>query len=201
MNLASSHIKNNNTNIQFNNHHKQSNPKTRIREKKERRNTWIKRWIWNWTILNLHNVIQSMNWKPNLSVFWTLSSLSPNPKAKGKASKKSGMERCPEQKIAKPIKPQALHTWHGRAKWHGRANRHGQAVPHCWPAWRAVLTVRLDARPCLRPFARFALFILMLLASLNLYSSPQSSQNAIFACEIRRFSLKAQKSHNISKIA
>ena len=37
MNLASNHIKNNNTNIQFNNHHKQSNPKqeSEREEKKE----------------------------------------------------------------------------------------------------------------------------------------------------------------------
>jgi len=62
------------------------------------------------------------------------------------------------------------------------------------------IAVRLDARPCLCLFARFALF-LMPQASSNLYSSPQSSQNAIFANKTRRFSLKAQKSTNGSKIA
>jgi len=68
----------------------------------------------------------------------------------------------------------------------------------CVVFWRTA--VRLDARPCLPPFARFALF-LMPWASSNLFSSPQSSQNAIFASKIRKFSLKAQKSRNISKIA
>ena len=58
--------------------------------------------------------------------------------------------------------------------------------------------VRLNARSCVFCFARSALF-LMSRASSNLYFSSQSSKNAIFACETRRFSLKAQKSHNISK--
>ena len=64
--------------------------------------------------------------------------------------------------------------------------------------WRTAMC--LDARPCLRPFARFALFLISR-ASSNLYSSPQSSQNANFANKTRRFSLKAQKSRNVSKIA
>ena len=59
--------------------------------------------------------------------------------------------------------------------------------------WRTA--VRSWCPSVLRPFSRIALF-LMPQASSNLYFSSKSSQNAIFACETRRFSLKAQKSHN-----
>ena len=66
----------------------------------------------------------------------------------------------------------------------------------CMVFWRTA--VRFGVRPCLRPFAPL---FLMSQASLNLYYSPQSSQNAIFGSKTRKFSLKAQKSRNVSKIA
>ena len=75
---------------------------------------------------------------------------------------------------------------------------------HWWPAGCAWC---VSTRPCaltharaLACFARVALFLVSR-ASSNLYSSPQSSQNAIFANKTRRFSLKAQKSRNVGKIA
>ena len=142
---------------------------------------------------NLHNLqSKSMNSKPNLRFFWTLSSLSLKPQTRGKAKEKRGMERCPRKKIiANDLSPAAATLARS-----GRATSlAGRVVPVVGRA-----TVRLHTCPCLASFARFALFLVSR-ASSNLYSSPQSSQNANFANKIRRFSLKAQKSRNVSKIA
>ena len=79
-------------------------------------------------------------------------------------------ERCPEKKLPRIINPAPLPHWHGRATLLAGLVELG--------LWRTA--VCLDARPCLRSFAHFVLF-LMSRASSNLYSSPQSSQNANFA--------------------
>ena len=154
----------------------------------------------------------------------TLSSLSLTLKARGKTRKKAESKSPPKNKTANNKTP-GRPTWHGRAMWHGQTVPHGTVVPtgtarpchmarSCQQArpGRATLLVSLACpvvgartcastpvhafpRLCVSPCLFDAFGFLEPLFFFSIFPK------CYFACETRRFSLKAQKIHNMSKIA
>jgi len=92
------------------------NPKTTIKEKREKRNELVlidaERRIID---KSSKSPIQKRKLKINSKCFHSLKSLSKNPNTRGKRKGNGGMKSAPEKKKSRELNPAAQPTWHGRA--------------------------------------------------------------------------------------